>query len=931
MPLAEDDAGTLWRRLTRYLPYLVILLVVGAVHQLGGLTFIERELDDARFSVVRHQPADNLVLVALDPESLSALGVWPWPRSYHGVVADVLLKAGASRVAFDIDFSSPSISDADRQFASVLEKYPGKIILPIFKQRQSSNNSNKVVLSAPISQFREHALLGSINVRPESDGRVRRMVLRQPWRDGSVPSLAALLAHAEDAEETSFYIDFGIDLEAVRQIPYAAVLAGYADLSDIAGKIILIAPTAIELGDRAPVPNMLSIPGGLLQALAYQSLVTERALQRAPSIAVLGLAAAIALLFSPWLARRTWRTGLLIAGGTSVLLLAMPFAVQAAMPVMFDAVPSALVVLLGFGHSVVKRLDRQTIKLLTQAMTLRRTESFANGVLESSFDGIITFDASGVIESANPAASRLFGRVPESLMGMRITSLLAGDAERTGAPKELVRAFSEPSEALGRRADETTFPLELVVSHVQESDPAHYVGILRDITMRKAQEEALKHQALHDSLTGLPNRLLLQDRLEQSVRTGKRYNRTFALLILDLDRFKNVNDTLGHGVGDHLLIEVGHRLAQPLRESDTMVRLGGDEFAVLLPNSEHVEDAHRVAERLQEALSAPFRFDSLSFEIGASIGIALFPRDGDEAGKLLQNADIAMYNAKKNQTGIGEYDAEQDHHSVRHLAIVGDLRRAIDEGELSLVYQPKVDLAQGTTIGAEALARWTHPEHGFVPPDEFIEVAEETGLIEPLTKWVVETALKQIVAWNKQGFVLAVSINLSAKSLHDESLPILLSEAVKAHGVPHWQLVLEITESAIMVDAGRAMAVLEQLEGMGFSLSIDDFGTGYSSLGYLSRMPVHELKIDRTFVMDMIDDRNNAVIVRSTVDLAHNLGLKVVAEGIETDGHIARLTELGCDVGQGYLISKPMAPEAFGEWLNETTWRPAGQSVAAAE
>ena len=262
---------------------------------------------------------------------------------------------------------------------------------------------------------------------------------------------------------------------------------------------------------------------------------------------------------------------------------------------------------------------------------------------------------------------------------------------------------------------------------------------------------------------------------------------------------------------------------------------------------------------------------------------------------------------------------------------MGDLRRAIDEGELSLCYQPKVDLRNGTTIGAEALARWTHPEHGFVPPDEFIEVAEETGLIEPLTKWVVKTALEQIVTWNRQGVVLAVSINLSAKSLHDENLPVILSEAVKAHNVPHWQLVLEITESAIMVDAGRAMAVLEQLAGMGFSLSIDDFGTGYSSLGYLSRMPVHELKIDRTFVMDMIDDHNNGVIVRSTIDLAHNLGLKVVAEGIETEGHIAKLEALGCDVGQGYLISKPLTPEAFGEWLAETRWRPACEAVAAAE
>jgi len=348
-------------------------------------------------------------------------------------------------------------------------------------------------------------------------------------------------------------------------------LAGYADLSDIAGKIVLIAPTAIELGDRAPVPNLLSIPGGLLQALAYQSLVSDRALQRAPPYVVLGLAAFAAFLFASMMARRTWRTGLLVAGGSSVLLLAVPFAVQALMPIMFEAVPSVAVVLLGFGHNVVRRLDRQTLKLLTQSMTLRRTQSFARGVLDSSFDGIITFDATGVIESANPAAGKLFGCTPEELTDSRIMSLLGGVTERIDTADDLVRAFSLPAEALGQRADGTTFPLELVVSYVHESSPAHYVGIVRDITGRKAQEEALRHQALHDSLTGLPNRLLLQDRLEQAVSTGKRYNRTFALLILDLDRFKNVNDTLGHSVGDHLLIEVSRRLARPLRESDTKI------------------------------------------------------------------------------------------------------------------------------------------------------------------------------------------------------------------------------------------------------------------------------------------------------------------------------------------------------------------------
>jgi diguanylate cyclase (GGDEF)-like protein len=433
-------------------------------------------------------------------------------------------------------------------------------------------------------------------------------------------------------------------------------------------------------------------------------------------------------------------------------------------------------------------------------------------------------------------------------------------------------------------------------------------------TLRRQAAEN-RHQALHDGLTGLPNRSLFHDRIEQAIRAARRERSSAAILLIDLDRFKEVNDTLGHHKGDLLLIDVGSRLQAALRESDTIARLGGDEFGVVLPGLGSVDDATEAAERVRKCLDQDFVVDELVVHLDASIGIALFPQHGDDVDLLVQRADVAMYEAKRSHSGHAIYASENDPHSPIQLAMVGELRRALQSGELTLHYQPKVDLSSEVVHGVEALVRWNHPERGLLPPNEFVPMAERTGLIRLLTRYVLNAALAQASEWNEIGLELRVSVNLSARNLLDPSLAEDVARLLSRWGIRPDLLELEITESTIMLDPARATEVLNQLSEMGIGLSVDDFGTGYSSLSYLRELPVKELKIDRTFVSRMCEDDGDRFIVRSTIGLGQNLGLRVVAEGVEDEETLAQLTTLGCDLAQGYFLSRPVPASELADWL----------------
>ncbi len=577
----------------------------------------------------------------------------------------------------------------------------------------------------------------------------------------------------------------------------------------------------------------------------------------------------------------------------------------------------------------IKRSDElgQVSRVFNQMKDrLFRTESRIRAVMDNVVDGIITIDEQGLIESVNPAVSRLFGYPEEELLGQNVKMLMPEPYH--SQHDEYIRRYLETGEshilgtgreAEGRRKDGSVFPIDIAVSEMKIGKARHFIGIIRDITERKEQLQALEYQALHDALTGLPNRALLADRLQHAILAAKREQAPLALLLTDLDHFKEINDTLGHHNGDLILKQVAQRMQQLIRSSDTVARLGGDEFAILLPTADETH-AKQIAEKIIHAVEQPFELEGQTFVLGASIGIALFPDHGSDGHTLLRCADVAMYSAKRKRRGFAIYEFGQDRHSVEYLSLKRELHEAITNNQLMLYYQPVVDLQRGRVTGVEALARWHHPRRGMLYPDDFIPLAEQTGLIRTLTIWVLEEAARQSQEWIELGLELRIAVNLSVHNLHDVHFPDHIARILDVLEAHPTRLRLEITETAIMSGSTDALDILNRLSAQGVRISIDDFGTGYSSLSYLKQLPVDEIKIDKSFVIGMAVDNNDAVIVRSTIDLAHNIGLKVVAEGVEDESTYRLLSGLHCDAAQGYYMSEPLSVEELMVWLRESPW-----------
>lgn len=431
-----------------------------------------------------------------------------------------------------------------------------------------------------------------------------------------------------------------------------------------------------------------------------------------------------------------------------------------------------------------------------------------------------------------------------------------------------------------------------------------------------AQTDALRYQATHDALTGHHNRVSLNDKIDKAIRVVGHGERRVGLIMLDIDRFKEVNDTLGHHVGDQLLKAVGERLATTLRESDTVARVGGDEFALLLPIAELVH-IDLVVEKVTQILAEPFMINDMSLEMGATLGIAIYPDNSRDAIELVSHADIALSEARRLGERQKRYDVSYDPNSVERLTLMNDLWRAGERGEFFLCYQPKIDLRSQRVVGMEALLRWQHPTKGLVPPDTFIPLAERTRAIQSISDWVLNEAMRQCAEWRATGLEMPIAINLSARLVQDANLPQQVAQVLAQHGLGAEHIVLEITETAVMSDPERALLVLDELDAMGVKLSIDDFGTGYTSLAQLKRLPVDEVKIDRSFIMNMLRDVNDAMIVRSIIDLARNMKMVVVAEGVEHRKVLEALDKLGCDVVQGYYYSKPLPAGEIFRWLRD--------------
>ncbi|RNB50877.1 bifunctional diguanylate cyclase/phosphodiesterase [Brevibacillus gelatini] len=451
----------------------------------------------------------------------------------------------------------------------------------------------------------------------------------------------------------------------------------------------------------------------------------------------------------------------------------------------------------------------------------------------------------------------------------------------------------------------------------EEGNVSKLLLVTRDITDRKQSEELIHHLAYHDPLTDLPNRRMYVQHLSREIMHAKRFQSNLAVLFLDLDRFKDVNDSFGHDVGDLLLVEVSNRLRQCLRPGDVVARLGGDEFTVLFSQLNDREEAAVLADQIMNALQAPFEFHGHSFNVSCSIGIALFPQDGDNAEDLLKRADTALYTVKSHgKNGYEFFDPTMEAKSLERILMENELRKAIEQEQFQIYYQPKIDIVSGTLTGMEALVRWVHPELGVISPNRFIPIAEDTGMILSLGEWILRQACRQNKMWHDQGYSLKVSVNLSGKQIYQKDFVDMIKNILQETGLPAEKLELEITES-IFMKLEEATTVLQQIRDIGIHISIDDFGTGYSSFSYIKSLPVDTIKIDASFIRDIHYNQESQAIVKAIVTIAQSLNMNVIAEGIELDDQVAALQENGCDLGQGYLFSRPLATDDFDRYLRK--------------
>jgi diguanylate cyclase (GGDEF)-like protein/PAS domain S-box-containing protein len=546
-------------------------------------------------------------------------------------------------------------------------------------------------------------------------------------------------------------------------------------------------------------------------------------------------------------------------------------------------------------------------------VALRGSEASTQAVLDNVADGVLTVDEAGLIASANRSARALFGFADEDLIRQPFSLLIAPETKErvdqlaaarrgplTGGGSE-----SRAIETRGQRSDGSTFPMEVEQGQLTLGDRTVTISFVRDVSARRAYTEGLEHQALHDDLTGLANRVLFSEHLQHALAAGRRAKQPGAVLAIDLDGFKQVNDTFGHEYGDSLLKQVAARLVGALRESDTVARLGGDEFAILLEGPTDLSRASAVAWKLQQRCAAGFPLDGKVVQVSASIGIALFPQHGTTTAELLRRADSAMYVAKRSGQGHAICDAEHDQQMADELALIVDLRQCLARDQLVLRYQPKIDLATSEVSGFEAQLRWQHPIHGLLGPGRFMAEVERTELLASITRWVIDTALAQEATWRGHGVDQTIAVNISPRSLGpDSGLPELIAELTQTWHTPPGRLILQLTVGALIAAAAD---VLEQLEEMGQKLSISHYGAGHSSLSSLQRRAIDEIKIDGSLIRHMVTGGDDAVIVRLVTELAHNLDLAVVAEGVENQVTLDMLIAYGCDSAQGDLLGRPVS------------------------
>ena len=899
---------------------VLVAVLIGGLMLSGVPRRIDAAVYDLLAQTLKPPPDPRILIVTIDEKSLQSIGRWPWSRRTHAAFLDRLAAAGNTTVALDLLLveRDPDAA-ADAALADSIRNH-GRVILPVVPA--SLVDAPGLTAATSLPPITQPAVLAHADVDPDADGVVRRIHLRAGLGAPSLPTLglALIQARAGVADEQNapsgpadaqawiradeVLIPFAGPAGTYARVSYIDVLDGRVPSAQLRGKYIIAGATAAGLGARFATPTTLAsrlpLTGAELHANVLQTLLDGRAITAvatpwASAAAMLWLVAGVALLRRP-------RAHQVLTGSVILLgLLGLCTWLGAQFGHIWVAPAPALLAL----SAVYPIWSWRQLSWHMGALFRERGQSQAT--LELVHDGIITLDGAGRARYLNSAAEAITGRPLAQALGRpldEITGLKPVDAGNTLPQSSDGDLLQIATHTL--TAPDGTERAVRIARHPLPQDGGSVVAIT-DVTANLTLTRQIRFQATHDSLTGLPNRAILADRLGQTLAAARRRRQSAAVLFIDLDGFKKVNDALGHRAGDLMLREVGKRLESRIRAEDTAARWGGDEFVLVLSQLDDEHAAIGLADGVVELLEQPFDLDGQPAFISASIGISLFPRDGDDGDALLLRADTAMYRAKRNGgRGVGVFSHEVGAWNKARLNLENDLRATLQRGPLDVWYQPIVDLHQGRLAHIEALIRWQHPQNGMQTPAQFLALAESSGLIHDIGTATLFTACADAQQLARQGFPVGVSVNVSPQQLSRGELPTWLEEALAASGLPADRLTLEVTENGIVSDSERAAQCIATLRGLGVRIALDDFGTGYSSLSLLRDFPIDILKIDRSFVPNPQHRAGDLTIAHAIIGMARNLDKTVIAEGVETAWQSRALLIGGCHLQQGFLHSPPV-------------------------
>jgi diguanylate cyclase (GGDEF)-like protein/PAS domain S-box-containing protein len=894
--------------LKRYRPHLFVMIALAIILSGGWHGALRHALADLRFAWQSRQASGDIVVVAIDAQSIDRIGIWPWPRPLYAELLRQFQKAGVQDIALDVDFSTPSDAASDRNFGEALESAGGSVVLPSFQQPRTDRSTLHV--NRPLKQFSEHSWPALVNVEVGPDGLVRRYPFGEKLDGEFVPSMAAVLSGQYAEKRTPFLIDFSIRTAGIPKVSFVDVLHGdEATLQKLRGKKVIVGGTALELGDRFSVPNGVILSGPVLQTLAAESLMQNRALQWTSPVVTLtglGLLGLIMLL--------TWRR---LSAGRRVAMLAVlavgievtAYLLQAIFPLIPDTSLFHIAIIVYIAAIALDEID-------IRDLLGRVAENRFQRVAMSLGDGLVCTDSNYLITVWNPGATAIFGYMPEEMIGRAFDEICARD-EAGATPAFSIRSVAQLTagtlvEFNGRRRNGEEFPVEASFSRWQGTDGIQFGAILRDISVRKREAERIRYLAEHDTLTGLINRNTLHAGLAAMISRADEDKCEVALLVIGLEGFQQINHMLGHASGDLVLRAISARLTTAIPATGMVARLSGDEFAIAVCTSDIDENVSRFADQIGASFDAPLLAGNREHRVRVSIGAAVFPDGGRSADELLSNSHMALSRARA--TRRGGYVMFED--NIRReletrLTLEAELAQAAERGEFELFYQPQFHLADGRLIGAEALIRWRHPIRGLVSPGEFMPVVNTSPISERIAEWVLQTACAKAAAWERAGHRLRIGVNLSPSQFRSGDLAASVAQALAQTNLSPTSLELEVTEDILLHDEQGALNTFLKIQELGVRIVFDDFGTGFASLSYLKKFPLDGLKIDSSFVFGLLANPDDAAIVSSTIGLSRQLGLSVIAEGIENRATADFLVGMGCEEGQGYFFGRPMPADEF--------------------